>query len=614
MPETLGDLDLHLLGEGTHRALWRRLGAHVREHDGVVGTAFTVWAPNARGVRVVGDFNGWDGGSHTMRLLGSSGVWELFVRDAGEGDHYKFEVVTAQGRTALKADPFAREAERPPGTASVVSTSEHVWDDSRWLEARAGAGPRDRPLSIYEVHLGSWRRGRDYRTLAEELPAYVADLGFTHVELLPVAHHPFAGSWGYQVTSYYAPLATLGRPDDLRHLVDRLHASGVGVIVDWVPAHFPKDDWALARFDGTPLFEHADPRRGEQPDWGTLVFDVARNEVRNFLVANALYWIEEFHVDGLRVDAVASMLYLDYSRAEGEWVPNVHGGRENLDAVAFLREVNDVVHDLHPDVMTIAEESTAWPLVSRPPADGGLGFDFKWNMGWMHDTLRYFSTDAVHRKHHHDQLTFGLLYAFSENFVLPLSHDEVVHGKGSLVGKMPGDAPAQIAHLRALLAWMWAHPGRPLLFMGGELAQRREWSHDGELDWDLLDDPAHRGVHDLVRELNRVSCAEPALWARDFDTDGFRWIDADDADHNVFAFARSAGDRVVVCVANLADRSWPAHRVGLPRAGRWIELFNTSGPSRAAAVDTEAVPCHGFAQSAALDLTPLSVRWLGPAD
>jgi 1,4-alpha-glucan branching enzyme len=612
---TLGDVDLHLLGEGTHRELWRHLGAHAREHEGVAGTAFAVWAPNARGVRVVGDFNAWDGRLHLMRMLGSSGVWELFVPDVGNGTRYKFEVVTAHGDVALKADPFAAEAEPPPGTASVVSTSDHIWGDDAWLAARPAVDPLQRPLSIYEVHLGSWRRGLDYRALAEELPAYVADLGFTHVEFLPVAHHPFAGSWGYQVTSYYAPLSTMGRPDDFRYLVDRLHQAGIGVIIDWVPAHFPKDDWALARFDGTALYEHADPRQGEHPDWGTLVFNVGRNEVRNFLVANALYWIEEFHIDGLRVDAVASMLYLDYSREAGEWIPNAAGGRENLEAVGFLQETNAVVYARHPGVMTLAEESTAWPGVSRPTEMGGLGFGFKWNMGWMHDTLRYFSTDPVHRKHHHQQLTFGLLYAFSENFVLPLSHDEVVHGKGSLVGKMPGDAPAKVAHLRALLAWMWAHPGRTLLFMGGELAQWREWSHDASLDWHLLDEPAHQGVQDLVRALNRVTREQPALWERDFDPSGFRWLDADDADHNVFVFARSdaSGERVVVCVANLADTTWSSHRVGLPRGGRWVELLDTSGPSPAGAVDTEPVPWNGLPQSVALDLAPLSVRWLAPA-
>jgi 1,4-alpha-glucan branching enzyme len=465
------------------------------------------------------------------------------------------------------------------------------------------------------VHLGSWRPGLGFRELAGVLPSYVADLGFTHVELLPVAHHPFAGSWGYQVTSYYAPLSTLGSPDDFRYLVDCLHQAGIGVIVDWVPAHFPKDDWALARFDGTALYEHADPRQGEHPDWGTLVFNVGRNEVRNFLVANALFWIEEFHVDGLRVDAVASMLYLDYSREAGGWVPNPYGGRENLDAVAFLREVNEVVYAAHPGIVTIAEESTAWPAVSRPIHTGGLGFGLKWNMGWMHDTLEYFATDPVYRTHHHQQLTFGLLYAFSENFVLPLSHDEVVHGKGSLVGKMPGDAPAQLAHLRALLAWMWAHPGRPLLFMGGELAQWREWSHDAGVDWHLLDDPAHRGVQELVRALNVISRDEPALWERDFDGDGFRWIEADDTAHNVFAFARfdSTGERVLVCIANFADTRWPRHRVGLPRPGSWIEGLNTSGPSPVASIETEPVPAHGLDQSAVLDLAPLSVRWLVPA-
>jgi 1,4-alpha-glucan branching enzyme len=611
-PPTLGDVDLHLFNEGKHRQLWRVLGSHVRVHEGVEGTGFAVWAPNAREVRVVGDFNRWDGRLHSMRMLGSSGVWELFVPDVGAGTRYKYEIVTRDGVSALKADPFAMEAETPPATASVVTVSRYAWDDAAWLAARARREPHRHPLSVYEVHLGSWRRGLGYRDLARELPAYVADLGFTHVELLPVAHHPFAGSWGYQVTSYYAPLATLGPPDDLRLLVDRLHEAGIGVIVDWVPAHFPKDDWALARFDGTALYEHSDPRQGEHPDWGTLVFNVGRDEVRNFLVANALYWIDEFHVDGLRVDAVASMLYLDYSRPPGAWVPNRFGGRENLDAVAFLREMNEVVYGTHPGGMTIAEESTAWPAVSRPTDAGGLGFGFKWNMGWMHDTLQYFSSDPVHRRYHHEQLTFGLLYAFSENFVLPLSHDEVVHGKGSLAGKMPGDAPVKLANLRALLAWMWSHPGRTLLFMGGELAQWREWSHDASLDWELLDDPGHRGVRDLVRAMNAVVREEPALWELDFAPEGFAWIEAGDRDHNVFAFSRfdASGTRAVVCVANLADARWSDHRLGLPRPGAWVEVLSTSGPSADANVIAEPVPSHGLAQSAVLDLDPLSVRWL----
>jgi 1,4-alpha-glucan branching enzyme len=625
---TLGDLDLHLFGEGRHERLWDVLGAHPREHQASAGTAFAVWAPAARSVRVVGDFCGWDGRIFPMRQIGASGVWELFVPGVGSGACYKYEVVGADGSLTLRADPMAYAAEVAPRTASMVFRSRYAWNDSAWLEDRAATDPMRRPMSIYEVHLGSWRRVPEdgdrsltYREMAESLPGYVRDLGFTHVEFLPVAEHPFTGSWGYQVTAYYAPASRYGSPDDFRALVDALHAAGIGVIVDWVPAHFPRDAYALARFDGTALYEHADPRQGEHPDWGTLVFNLGRHEVRNFLLANALYWIEEFHVDGLRVDAVASMLYLDYSRAEGEWVPNRFGGRENLEAVAFLRELNEVVYGRHAGVVTVAEESTAWPAVSRPTYLGGLGFGFKWNMGWMHDTLEYFSKDPVHRRYHHHHLTFGLLYAFSENFVLPLSHDEVVHGKRSLLDKMPGDGPVKFANLRALLGWMWAHPGRQLLFMGGEFGQGREWSHDRSLDWHLLDLAEHRGVRDLVRELNRAMADEPALWVNDFDPAGFRWIDANDADQNVFSFLRFAaedGSGTIACVANLSGSDRQGYRVGLPRAGGWTEILDTSratfggrntGPGRGR-VNTEPVPWHGFDQSIALDLHPLSVVWL----
>ncbi len=585
---TLGDIDLHLFGEGRHLGIWKHLGAHHREHQGTVGTAFAVWAPSARSVRVVGDFNGWDGRIHPMRALGSSGVWELFVPEAEPGTRYKYEILTPAGALTLKADPYGFLAEPPPATASVVATSSYQWGDAEWLDHRATLDPLEQPVSVYEVHLGSWRRVPEdgdrpltYLELAEQLPDYVADMGFTHVELLPVAVHPFVGSWGYQVTGYYAPSARYGTPDEFRALIDAFHARGIGVIVDWVPAHFPKDQFALARFDGTALYEHADPRQGEHPDWGTLVFNFGRNEVRNFLVANALYWIEEFHVDGLRVDAVASMLYLDYSRPEGQWIPNKFGGRENLDAVDFLKEFNTVVYGQHPGVITIAEESTSWPAVSRPVYVGGLGFGFKWNMGWMHDTLEYFSKDPVYRRHHHHHLTFGLLYAFSENFILPLSHDEVVHGKGSLLGKMPGPRHEQFAHLRSLLAWMWAHPGSRMLFMGGELAQDREWSHDRSLDWHLLEYPHHAGVQALVRRLNELAGNEPAIWEREYDPSGFRWIDANDADQNVISFARfSAGDaRVLVCVANLSNVWRGGYRIGMPRPGRWTPVLDTSSPA-----------------------------------
>ena len=623
---TLGDIDLHLFGEGRHLAVWKHLGAHARWHQGVAGTAFAVWAPSARSVRVVGDFNGWDGRIHPMRSLGSSGVWELFLPDVGPGTRYKFEILTAAGALTLKADPYAFLAEAPPATASVVTTSAYQWSDAEWLSHRATLDPLAQPVSVYEVHLGSWRRVPEdgarpltYVELAEQLPDYVADMGFTHVELLPVAAHPFVGSWGYQVTGYYAPSARYGTPDEFRALVDAFHARGIGVIVDWVPAHFPKDAFALARFDGTALYEHADPRQGEHPDWGTLVFNFGRNEVRNFLVANALYWIEEFHIDGLRVDAVASMLYLDYSRKEGEWVPNKFGGRENLEAVEFLKEFNTIVYGQHPGVMTIAEESTSWPAVSRPVYLGGLGFGLKWNMGWMPDTLEYFSKDPVHRRHHHHHLTFGLLYAFSENFVLPLSHDEVVHGKGSLLGKMPGLRHEQFANLRTLLAWMWAHPGSRMLFMGGELGQDREWSHDRSLDWHLLDHPHHAGVRALVRRLNELAVHEPAIWEREYDPSGFRWIDANDADQNVISFARfSAGEaRVLVCVANLSNMWRGGYRIGVPRPGRWAPVLDTSasafggdGPERPDEKGTDPIAWHGLDQSLVLDLPPLTVVWL----
>jgi 1,4-alpha-glucan branching enzyme len=627
---TLGDVDLFLLGEGRHERLWHRLGAHVGDEEGVPGAAFAVWAPNARGVRAVGDFNGWDGAGAAMSALGSSGVWQAFVPGAVGGHRYKFEIDTPDGRTVQKADPFAFRAEVPPRTASIIYESAHSWGDGAWLAEREATDWLASPMSIYEVHLGSWRRKPEdgdrpltYAELAEQLPAYVDDLGFTHVEFMPVAEHPFMGSWGYQITSYYAPTSRYGSPDDFRLLVDALHARGIGVIVDWVPAHFPKDDFALARFDGTALYEHADPKQGEHPDWGTLVFNLGRHEVRNFLLANALYWIEEFHVDGLRVDAVASMLYLDYSREEGQWVPNIYGGRENLEATAFLKELNEIVYGRHPGVMTVAEESTAWPGVSRPTYAGGLGFGFKWNMGWMHDTLVYFAKDPMYRRHHHDQLTFGLLYAFSENFVLPLSHDEVVHGKGSLVAKMPGDQPQRMANLRALLAWMWAHPGSQLLFMGGELAQEREWSHDRSLDWHLLEYGVHRGVQTLVRELNRIAVGEPALYEKSYEESGFRWIDASDVDHNVLSFARFSTDesRVLVCIANLSGETLPRYRIGLPAGDGWTKVLDTSwgrfgGDSDVdegshAAVTVDAEPWHGLDQSVVLDLAPLSVVWLG---
>ena len=624
---TLGQLDLHLLAEGRHEGLWRHLGAQVRVHQGTSGTSFAVWAPGARSVRVVGDFNGWDGRLNPMRVLGSSGVWEIFLPGVGPGARYKFEVVSEHGQMSLRADPFAFATEVPPATASIVTQSRHEWHDAEWFAARAATDLLHSPVSFYECHLGSWRFTQDadgrwrpltYREAAEVLPGYLADLGFTHVEFLPVAEHPFSGSWGYQVTGYYAPTARFGTPDDFRYLVDRLHQAGIGVLVDWVVGHFPKDDWALARFDGTALYEHADPRLGEHPDWGTLVFNYGRHEVRNFLLANALYWIEEFHIDGLRVDAVASMLYLDYSRREGEWVTNRFGGRENLEAIDFIKEFNAVVYQHHPAVMLVAEESTSWPAVSRPTYLGGLGFGFKWNMGWMNDTLVYFSKDPVHRRYHHHELTFALLYAFTENFILPLSHDEVAHGKGSLLGKMPGDRWQQFGNLRALLAWMWAHPGRPLLFMGGEIAQNDEWDHDTSVDWHLLDYPEHAGIQALVRALNTVYRAEPALWEQDFDWGGFRWIDPDDSDNSVLSFLRfpaSAG-RPVACVANLTPVPRPDYRIGLPLPGRWTEILNSDSAdfggsnTLAGTVTAEAPGWNDLDYSATITVPPLGVVWL----
>jgi 1,4-alpha-glucan branching enzyme len=619
---TLGEVDLHLIGEGRHEQLWSVLGAHVRTFESpagaVTGTSFAVWAPRAEGIRVVGSFNGWDGRAHPMRSMGSSGVWELFVPDVGDGTTYKFEILGADGVRRQKADPMAFATEHPPATASVVHTPAYTWGDDAWMSARAARDLHDAPMSTYEVHLGSWRQGLGYRDLADELVAYVTDMGFTHVELLPVAEHPFGGSWGYQVSSYYAPSSRFGSPDEFRHLVDRLHQAGVGVLVDWVPAHFPKDAWALGRFDGTALYEHPDPRRGEQPDWGTFVFDFGRPEVRNFLVANAVFWCEEFHVDGLRVDAVASMLYLDYSREGGDWLPNEYGGRENLDAVAFLQEANATVYRRSPGATMIAEESTAWPGVTRPTHLGGLGFGFKWNMGWMHDSLAYVSKEPVYRQYHHHQMTFSMMYAYSENYVLPISHDEVVHGKGSLLRKMPGDRWQQLATLRAYLAFMWAHPGKQLLFMGSELGQESEWSEERSLDWWLLDNPDHRGVQSLVRDLNRVYADTPALWSRDVEPAGFEWIDANDAGNNVFSFLRWGTDgSVLACVANFSAVPHEGYRLGLPAAGTWGEVVNTdadvylgSGVGNLGAVEAVAEPWHGQPASAVIRVPPLGAVWL----
>ncbi|MEV7001839.1 1,4-alpha-glucan branching enzyme [Streptomyces sp. NPDC093982] len=629
----LGELDLHLIGEGRHEELWKALGAEPMTHQGVTGTRFTVWAPNARGVSLAGTFNFWDGTGYPMRSLGGTGVWELFVPGIGEGELYKFEITRPDGSKTLRADPLARRTEAPPHTSSIVYASQHEWGDAQWLERRGSVPTHEAPLSVYEVHLASWRPGLTYRQLAEQLPAYVKDLGFTHVELMPVAEHPFGGSWGYQVTGFYAPTARLGTPDDFKYLVDSLHQAGIGVLMDWVPAHFPRDDWALAEFDGRPLYEHEDPLRSAHPDWGTLEFDFGRREVRNFLVANAIYWCEEFHIDGLRVDAVASMLYLDYSREPGQWVPNEHGGRENLDAVAFLQEMNATVYRRVPGVVTIAEESTAWDGVTRPThvagpgGFGGLGFGLKWNMGWMHDSLEYMAKEPVHRKYHHNEMTFSMVYAYSENYVLPISHDEVVHGKRSLVSKMPGDWWQQRANHRAYLGFMWAHPGKQLLFMGQEFAQGAEWSEAHGPDWWLLDpaygaEPDHRGVRDLVRDLNTVYRHTPALWQRDADPAGFQWVVGDAADDNVLAFLRyDAEGAPLLAVSNLSPVVRHEYRLGVPDdVPAWHEALNTDAARYGGGDVTNPDPVkpepqgwHGRAASIRLTLPPLATVWLRPA-
>ena len=625
-PPALGDIDLYLLGEGKHRRLFEKLGAHRMTHNGADGISFAVWAPAAREVRVVGDFNSWDGRANPMQKLGESGVWETFVPDVPDGANYKFEIVDIAGHLVLKTDPYAFATEVPPDTASKVYTPSYKFADDDWMTRRSSADPYAGPMSAYEVHPGSWRHGPDgaplkYREMGSQLADYCIEMGFTHVEFLPVAEHPFGGSWGYQVSHYFAPSARFGTPDDFKHMIDTLHRAGIGVIVDWVPAHFPRDDFALARFDGTALYEHLDPRQGAHPDWGTLIFNYGRTEVRNFLISNALYWIEEFHIDGLRVDAVASMLYLDYSREEGEWVPNQYGGRENLEAIEFLKELNTVVHGEHPGVLMIAEESTAWPGVSRPLYVGGLGFGFKWNMGWMHDTLDYFTHDPIHRRYHHNQLTFSLMYAYTENFVLPLSHDEVVHGKGSLLNKMSGDPWRKFANLRSLFAYMWAHPGKKLLFMGGELAQYSEWNHDAQLDWAALQDHRHAGVQRLVADLNRIYRDTAALWEVDHEPEGFQWIDANDADNNVISFFRAnkTHDEFLVCIANLSPIPRYNFRVGLPAKGAYVEALNTDSESYGGSnvgnlgvVEAEPIPWHGLDHSATVALPPLAVLWLRP--
>ena len=624
---SVGDLDLHLFGRGDHRRLWEVFGATPRTIDGVDGTAFAVWAPNARRVSVVGEFCRWDGRLLPMRSLGVSGVFELFVPGVGPGALYKYEIKTREGALRTKTDPLAKEMEMPPASASRVFASRYEWGDGKWMEARAGRDLLHEPMAIYEVHLGSWARvpeegGRylSYRELAGRVVDHCKHYGFNFLELLPVAEHAFYASWGYQVTGYYAPTARYGTPDDLRFLVDHCHKNGIGVIVDWVPAHFPRDDFSLRRFDGTALYEHEDPRRGEHPDWGTLIFNFGRNEVSNFLLANALYWLREFHVDGLRVDAVASMLYLDYSRRQGEWVPNPQGGRENLEAVEFLRAVNQVISHEVPGAFTVAEESTAWPGVTRPAGEGGLGFTFKWNMGWMHDTLEYFTKDPIHRKYHHDRLTFAMVYEYSERFINPLSHDEVVHGKGSLLGKMPGDPWQKLANLRLLLTYMYTRPGKPLLFMGTELAPVREWSHDLSLDWHLHQEPARASFSTFLSALGHLYADVPCFWREDVEPHGFEWLDASDAAQSIVSYQRRAGDEHVVVVLNLTPTPREDYRIGVPSAGRYVERFSSddprfggSGLGTLATLDTDPVAMHGHAQSLALRLPPLGAIVLAPA-
>ncbi|MCY1695710.1 1,4-alpha-glucan branching protein GlgB [Curtobacterium sp. SL109] len=614
-PPTLGELDLHLFGEGRDEQLWNHLGAHVTTVDGVDGVAFAVWAPRATAVRVIGDFEGWEGRTTAMRRLNDLGVWELFWPGALDGQRYKFQILT-DGGWVERADPFARRAEVPPLTASVITSSSYAWSDGdrQWMADRAATTTHDRPMSVYEVHLGSWRPGLSYRDVADELIGHVQHLGFTHIEFLPLSEHPFGGSWGYQVTGYYAPTSRYGTPDDLRYLIDRLHSAGIGVIMDWVPGHFPKDEWALAKFDGHALFEHPDPRRGEQLDWGTYVFDFGQPQVKNFLVANALYWMEEFHIDGLRVDAVASILYLDYSRTE--WLPNIHGGRENLEAISFLQETNATAYKRYPGIVMIAEESTSWPGVTQPTSAGGLGFGQKWNMGWMHDSLEYVQRDPAYRSYHHDELTFSFVYAFSEQFTLPISHDEVVHGKGSLYGKMPGDEWQKLANVRAYLAFMWSHPGKQLLFMGQEFAQIGEWSEARGLDWWHLDDPGHRGVQDLVAELNSVYKDTPALWTHDSTAEGFEWLEGGDAPHATIGFLRKAGDERLAVFVNFSGVP-VERRFGLPTAGEWHEVLNTdaaeyggSGVGNLGVVTAEDVPWAGRPASANLVVPPLGAVWL----
>jgi 1,4-alpha-glucan branching enzyme len=609
---SLGELDLYLIGEGRHEQLWKALGAQVKRDESgtLLGTSFSVWAPNAHAVSLIGDHNYWDRNTHQMFRIGSSGIWEIFVADISAGTKYKFAVCGIDGRWVDHADPMARATEIPPLTASVVEESSYEWNDAAWIEKRSQFQSWRSAVSVYEVHLGSWKLGLSYRELATELVDYVQQQGFTHVEFLPVTEHPYGPSWGYQVTSFFAPTSRFGSPDEFKFLVDALHSAGIGVILDWVPAHFPKDEWALAKFDGTALYEHADPRLGEHPDWGTLIFNFGRNEVRNFLVASALYWLTEYHIDGLRVDAVASMLYLDYSREEGQWLPNINGGRENLEAVQLLQEATSTAYKTHPGIMMIAEESTAWSGVTADTSGGGLGFGFKWNMGWMHDTLQYLQHEPIHRVYHHNELTFSILYAWSENFMLPLSHDEVVHGKGQLVNKFPGDRWQKVSTLRALYGFMWAHPGKKLLFMGSEFAQNDEWSESAGLQWHLTEYAEHQGVQRVISDLNSIYKQTAALWERDTTPEGFSWLVNNDGAANVVAFTRWDDHATpLVSVTNFSPVPHESYQLPFPSAGTWIEVLNTDDPIYGGSgVHNEQVVVSQ-SQMASVRIPPLATVW-----
>jgi 1,4-alpha-glucan branching enzyme len=617
-PGALGELDLYLIAEGRHEELWKVLGAHVqRDTEGnLLGTSFALWAPNARDVSLISDVNYWDRGTNRMWRIENTGIWQIFIADLAPGTKYKFAVHTNDGRWVDHADPMARATEIPPLTASIVEESSYIWSDENWLAERSEFQSWRSAVSVYEVHLGSWRIGLSYRDLATELVAYLKETGFTHVEFLPVMEHPYGPSWGYQVTSFFAPSSRFGSPDEFKFLVNALHDAGIGVILDWVPAHFPKDEWALAKFDGTALYEHADPRLGEHPDWGTLIFNFGRNEVRNFIVASALYWLTDFHIDGLRVDAVASMLYLDYSRKDGEWIPNKFGGRENLEAVQLLQEATSTAYRTHPGIMMIAEESTAWPGVTRSTDSDGIGFGFKWNMGWMHDTLEYLQRDPIHRVHHHNEITFSILYAWSENFMLPLSHDEVVHGKGSLVNKFPGDRWQKLATLRALYGFMWAHPGKKLLFMGQEFAQNDEWSESAGLQWHLTQFDEHSGVAKTISQINNIYKSTPALFEKDTSPEGFAWLVGNDAASNVLAFTRWADDgQPLVCITNFSPVPHENYRLPMPKSGTWREVLNTDdlafGGSGVINQPIEIV--EGSDLVVTLRVAPLATLWLALA-